>query len=431
MGASRGRQMAAIGYLKGCDVMSGQELVCQVCGSGGLERLLDLGYHPLCNEFSPAGDAPGPQMFYPLCVCFCHQCSLAQLDYVVPTEVAFGDQYTYLTGSSESLIKYYSELARKLVDKFSLRAGDTVIEIGSNDGTFLKAFQALGLDVLGIDGARKSSDIALADGVPVIQQFFSQGITPAVQERLKPGSRIGLILAMNVLAHTADINDLLAGVTQLMEPGTVFVSQSHWLAALTRNFEFDTIYHEHLRYYTLKSLMRLFERHGLGIEDAEITDFYGGSILAYAKNQGSGTSEALRSILAEEDEADVVQSLRDMKQVLLTNRARLLNLLTDIRDSGKRVAGIGAPMKASTLLNYYGVTADLVEYLGEVNQLKVGTVVPGVRVPVVHEDVLFQEQPDYALILSWNMADFLIPKFRGRGYKGKFILPVPSVKVIE
>jgi hypothetical protein len=396
-----------------------------------LERLLDLGYQPLCNEFSPVEDAPGPQTFYPLCVCYCHECSLAQLDYIIPTEVAFGDQYTYLTGSSESLIKYYSELALKLVDKFSLHAGDTVIEIGSNDGTFLKAFQTLGLNVLGIDGARKSSDIALTDGIPVIQQFFGQGIAPAVQERLNPGSKVGLILAMNVLAHTADINDFLAGVTQLMEPNTAFVSQSHWLAALTRNFEFDTIYHEHLRYYTLNSLTRLFEKHGLYIEDAEITDFYGGSILAYAGKSASAGSEGVTSILAEEAKADVVQSLRDMKQVLLTNRAHLLNLLSDIRNSGKRVAGIGAPMKASTLLNYYGVTADLVEYLGEVNQLKVGTVVPGVRVPVVHEDVLFQDQPDYALILSWNMADSLMPKFRERGYKGKFILPVPSVEVIE
>ena len=125
----------------GREFMNGETLVCQGCGSVGLERLLDLGYQPLCNEFLPAGDAPGPQTFYPLCVCFCHACSLAQLDYIVPTEVAFGDQYTYLTGSSESLIKYYTELARKLVDKFSLHAGDTVIEIGSNDGTFLSNFK--------------------------------------------------------------------------------------------------------------------------------------------------------------------------------------------------------------------------------------------------------------------------------------------------
>jgi hypothetical protein len=353
------------------------------------------------------------------------------LDYVVPRKVAFGDQYTYLTGSSQSLIKYYSELATRLVERFDLKAGDTVVEIGSNDGTFLKAFQSLGMDVLGIDGARTSSDIALADGVPVVQEFFSRELTPVIQKRLRPGSKITLILAMNVLAHTEDVNDFLTGVTQLMEPGTVFVSQSHWLAALTRNFEFDTIYHEHLKYYTLDSLMRLFEKHGLSIDDAEITDFYGGSVLAYARKSAGPVSDNLKSILADEEQADVVQSLRDMKQVLLANRSQLLNLLSDLRSQGKHVAGIGAPMKASTLLNYYGVTEDLVEYLGEVNNLKVGTVVPGVRIPVVHEDVLFQKQPDYALILSWNMADFLMPKFRERGYKGRFILPVPRVEVIE
>ena len=411
--------------------MTGNGLVCQGCGSGDLERLLDLGYQPLCNEFRPAGDSPEPQTFYPLCVCYCHQCSLAQLDYIIPTEVAFGDQYTYLTGSSESLIRYYSDLAGSLKERYDLRPGDTVIEIGSNDGTFLKAFQSLGLNVLGIDGARVSTDVASADGVPVIPQFFGTGVVSSIKEKLGADSRVGLILAMNVLAHTADINDFLTGVTQLMGPDTVFVSQSHWLAALTRKFEFDTIYHEHLRYYTLKSLMRLFERHGLYVEDAEITDFYGGSVLAYGKRSAVQESESLKKILADEDEANVVQSLRDMKQVLLSNRATLLNLLVDLRSSGKRVVGIGAPMKASTLLNYYGVTADLVEYLGEVNQLKVGTVVPGVRVPVVDEEIFFQEQPDYALILSWNMADFLMPKFRSRGYKGKFILPVPSVEVIE
>lgn len=393
--------------------------------------MLDLGYQPLCNEFLPADDAPAPQTFYPLCLCYCHECSLAQLDYVIPTEVAFGNQYTYLTGSSESLIKYFTDLAQRLVEQFQLQPGDTVIEIGSNDGTFLKAFQSLGMDVLGIDGANQATDIAVADGVPVIQQFFGKGSAVDVRKRVRPGSKIGLLLAMNVLAHTGKINEFLDEATELMDSDTVLVSQSHWLAALTRNFEFDTIYHEHLRYYTLTSLMNLFERHGLAVVDAEIVEFYGGSVLAFASKSGSGQSEGMKSILAEEADADVVQALRDMNQVLLTNRAELINLLVDIRKSGKRVAGVGAPMKASTLLNYYGVTSDLVEYLGEVNHLKIGTVVPGVRIPVVHEDRMFEEEPEYALMLSWNMADFLIPKFRARGYKGKFILPVPRVEIIE
>jgi hypothetical protein len=411
--------------------MTGRELACQVCGLGGMERLLDLGNQPLCNDFLPVGDAPGPQTYYPLCICFCHPCSLVQLDYVIPTEFSFGDQYTYLTGSSESLIEYYSQLAKRLTEKFSLQPGDTVIEIGSNDGTFLKAFQSLGMEVLGIEGASKSSEIAVAGGIPTVQQFFGQGIADSIKKRLRPRSKVRLIVAMNVLAHTDNINEFLAEVEDLMEDDTVFVSQSHWLAALVRKFEFDTIYHEHLRYYTLTSLMRLFLKHRLHVEDAELVEFYGGSILVYTRKSARGESEGVKSILAEEAEINILDSLRNMKQVLLNNRARLLSLLVDFQNAGKRVVGIGAPMKASTLLNFYGVTPDLLGSIGEVNQLKIGTVVPGVRIPVVDEELLFEEQPDYALILSWNMADFLMPKFRARGYQGKFILPVPQVEVID
>ena len=413
------------------EVMNGREVRCQVCGAGDLERLLDLGNQPLCNDFLPAGDAPGPQTYYPLCVCFCHECALAQLDYVIPTEFSFGDQYTYLTGASESLIRYYTELADRLKERFDLQPGDTVIEIGSNDGTFLKAFQNLGMEVLGIEGASQSYKIAVNDGIPVIPQFFGEGLATMVEKRLKPGSKIRLVLAMNVLAHTDNINDFLAEVHKLTGPDTVFISQSHWLAELVRKFEFDTIYHEHLRYYTLTSLKRLFERHQLFVEDAELVDFYGGSILVYTRGFAGQESESVKSILAEEAEMDIPESMRNMKRNLLTNRARLLNLLVELQNDGKNVVGLGAPMKASTLLNFYGITPDLLEYIGEVNQLKVGTVVPGVRIPVVHEDRLFEEQPDYALVLSWNMADFLIPKLRSRGFKGKFILPVPQVEVIE
>ena len=411
--------------------MIDQRVTCQGCGSDGLERLLDLGYQPLCNEFLPMDDAPSPQTFYPLCLCYCHKCALAQLDYVIPTEVAFGNQYTYLTGSSESLIKYYSELANKLIVKFGLEPGDTVIDIGSNDGTFLKAFQSFGMDVLGIEGASQAYEIAADNGIPVIQQFFGEGLAGIIEKRIKTGSKIRLVLAMNVLAHTDNINEFLTEVGKLTGPETVFVSQSHWLVELVRKFEFDTIYHEHLRYYTLTSLIHLFKRHDLYVEDAELVDFYGGSVLVYAKNSVGDQSENVKSILAEEAEIDILGSLRNMKREMLNNKARLLNLLVEIRNKGKQVVGIGAPMKASTLLNFYGITPDLLGYIAEVNQLKVGTVVPGVRIPVVHEDVVFEEQPDYALLLSWNMADFLIPKLRSRGFQGKFILPVPQVEVID
>ena len=406
------------------------ELKCQSCGAAEMERVLDLGYQPLCNEFLSIGDASQPQTYYPLCLAYCHLCTLVQLDYVIPTEYAFGDQYTYLTGSSRSLVSYFSDLAKKLVDRFGLQPGDAVVEIGANDGTFLKAFQELGMNVLGIEGAKQSLSIAVANGVPVIEDFFGKGTAAEVKKRLPEGAKIRLVLGMNVLAHTDNINEFLPEVVQLMEQGATFVSQSHWLLALIQKFEFDTIYHEHLRYYTLGSLMNLFHRHGLNINDAEANDFYGGSILVYASTGSDNRTDGVSSILDQEEKTNVYQSLKDMKLVLLGNKSKLLSLLVDLKASGKRVTGIGAPMKASTLLNFYGVTADLVEYIGEVNALKVGTVVPGVRIPVVDEEIMFQEQPDYAILLSWNMAEHIVPKFREMGYLGKFILPVPEVEVV-
>ena len=406
-------------------------LACQVCGCTWLEKVLDLGNQPLCNEFLPLSEANRPQTFYPLGLCYCPECSLVQLDYVIPTEVAFGDQYTYLTGSSPSLVQYYSQLAARFVAQFGLQPGDAVVEIGSNDGTFLNAFQSMGMNVLGIEGAKQSSRIALANNVPTIERFFGEGVPDAVKKNLPSGSELRLILAMNVLAHTDNINEFLAEVARLMEPNTVLISSSHWLMALIRQFEFDTIYHEHLRYYTLSSLMKLLGRHGLYVSDAEITDFYGGSVLAYASKRSVQQSPGVRDILRQEDGTDIPGVFRNMKQELLNNKCRLLSLLVELRASGKSVVGLGAPMKASTLLNYYGITSDLVQHIGEVNPLKVGTVVPGVRIPVVEEDMVLRGRPDYALILSWNMAEHIMPKIRSTGFTGKFILPVPKVEVIR
>lgn len=408
-----------------------QDLKCQACGDNRLEQVLDLGYQPLCNEFSPQGEPPHPETFYPLCLCYCPKCSLVQLNYIIPTERTFGEQYTYLTGSSKSLIDYFSRLASRLVERFHVRPGEAVVDIGSNDGTFLKEFQTLGLNVLGIEGSKQPEALARGNGIPTLNRFFGAGIAADIRKSLPTEDAPRLITAMNVLAHTDNINEFLSEVVSLMGPETVFVSQSHWLVALVRQFEFDTIYHEHLRYYTLESLTNLFKSHGLKIVDAEATDFYGGSILVHATKDLTVEPGDMTSVMEQESQTDVVASLKTMKAELLNNKSRLLNLLVYLKNSGKRVIGVGAPMKASTLLNFYGITPDLIEYIAEVNQLKIGTLVPGVGIPVIDESLVFQDPPDYAILLTWNMADRIIPNYRSMGYAGKFILPVPEVQVIE
>ena len=177
--------------------------------------------------------------------------------------------------------------------------------------------------------------------------------------------------------------------------------------------------------------MRVLEQHGIFVFDAEVTEFYGGSILGYSKIHPQSPSDRLRDILEQEDLVDVPESLIGMKNTLIKNKSKMLALLVDLKMAGKRVIGVGAPMKASTLLNFYGITPDLVEYVAEVNELKVGTVVPGVRIPVVHEDRVFEDPPDYAILLSWNMASHIIRNYRALGYKGKFIMPVPEPEIID
>lgn len=404
---------------------------CQACNAGELLKVLDLGLQPLCNEFVRVEESNQPQTYYPLCLCYCNSCSLVQLDYVMPTGITFGSQYTYLTGSSPSLQRYYSALANNLYQQFALQPGDAVVEIGSNDGTFLKEFKNLGIDSIGIDGATQSSTRARRDGLKVIEEFFGKGSAVDINQQLDKGSDISLVLAMNVLAHTDNLGEFLDEVKTVMNDGSVFITSCHWLSELIRNFEFDTIYHEHLRYYTLTSLAGILEKHGLFVFDAEITDFYGGSILTYAKTSRGKPTDRLKQIMEEENGLDIVKSLTDMKNTLITNKARLLTLLTDLRSCGHKIIGVGAPMKASTLLNFYGITSDLLDYIAEVNELKIGTLVPGVRIPVVDEKIVFEDQPDYALLLSWNMSGNIIENYRSMGFKGKFIIPVPTPEVVN
>lgn len=404
---------------------------CQVCNRSDLRPLIDLGYQPLCNDFLPGTEAPKSQTFFPLCLYYCGSCSLVQLGYVIPTEETFGEQYTYLTGSSKSLVEYYGDLARQLEDQLDLKPGDTVVEMGSNDGTFLKHLKEFGLEVLGIEGSPQAASMAKEAGIPTIDDFFGAGSGKTVKERLPKGSKIKLVIAMNVLAHTDNISEFLSELKEFMDEDSVFISSSHWLIELIRKSEFDTIYHEHLRYYTMHSLSKILEQHGLHIYDGEVTDFYGGSIISYSRIRPTPPTNRLKDILDQEDQIDVQESLIEMKTTLIKNKSKLLAMLQEFKSDNKRIIGVGAPMKASTFLNFYGITPDLLDYVAEVNELKIGTVVPGVRIPVIHEDFVFEDQPEYAILLSWNMADSIIRNYRKMGYKGKFIMPVPEPEVIH
>ena len=408
------------------------EIACQLCGNTSLEKVMDLGMQPLCNEFFPLDKLNHSQVYYPLELYHCENDGLVQLGYTMPTTQVFGDQYTYLTGSSKTLVDFYNKWAKILVEKLELKPGDTVVEIACNDGTFLEAFQSLGLNVIGIDGASQAVNVAHKKGLNVIQDFFSKGLANEVRNRVPKGSKIRLICGFSVLAHTDGFGDFLAEINSLMTEETTFVSQSHWLRDLVQENEFDTIYHEHLRYFTLASLRAAHSRFGMNLYDATVTEFYGGCIFAYASlDQSLKLSDEAKEILAEEEKLNMVESLKKLNLKLPKRRIEILSFLTELRKDGSKIVGIGAPMKCATFLNYLGIGPELIDYLLEMNPLKVDTAVPGVRIPVFDECLLFEEQPEYAFLFSWNMAKDIIPKLKKKGYKGKFITAIPELKIIE
>lgn len=400
---------------------------CQVCAGPLSPPLLDLGYQPLCNQLITSPEQP--QVHYPLAVHRCEPCDLVQLGYVLPTERVFGDQFAYLTGSSQGAVKYFDSLAARLMASTGARAGEAVVDIGSGDGTFLRPFQAAGCEVLGVEGAELPSDLARAAGIPTVPYFLRKGAARRILDRLEHPIR--LVTAMNVLAHTDHINDVCAEIRALMNEGTTLVVQNHWLRDLLVKSSFDTIYHEHLRYFSLASLTKLLRRHDIHVYAAEPVDYYGGSFIAYATTQVRLREAKLRRLLDEEAEVHDRLSWHILRGIILTRRHEILTELTLARLEGKRVLGIGAPMKATTLLNVYGIGHDLMECVAETNQLKVGKAIPGVGIPIVNEDSLDVSEYQVAVVLSWNWADAIMAKYRARGFTGKFVIPGPTLRIVE
>ena len=392
-------------------------------------KVLSLGNQPICNKFLEDRASFSDERLYPLDLFFCRNCTLVQLGSVPPSEVTFGKGYNYLTGATAEAVRYFHDMALKLADRFSLGSGDYVLDIGSNDGTFLKGFHGTGVKVVGVEPSPYPSALARREGISTVQKRLEDSVDEILAQTR---GQLRLITAFNVIAHTDTIHQFLDVVSHLMERNDcIFVSQSHYLPRLIEACAYDTIYHEHARYYTIGSLGYLLRRHGLTMFDAEESLYYGGSIIAYASNRDVPETKELASLKASELSFRDLRLYPEFALRVEENKRKLRKLLFHLRSNGKRIAGIGAPMKSSTLLNYCGIDSNLVDYLTEVNPLKVGSYSPGTHIKVLSEEVLFKDAPEVALILSWNVADGIIERLRRKGYRGQFVIPIPEPRVID
>jgi hypothetical protein len=403
---------------------------CQICGGGELAAVLDLGHQPPCDSLLTAAQLNVAEPTYPLRLLQCRDCGLAQIDYAVPPEILFHPDYPYRSGITATLVRNLQGTAATIVDTYRLPQGALCIDIGSNDGTLLKGFRAKGMRPLGIE-ATNIAALANAEGIETIQAFFSEKLARAI---VGSHGQAKAITATNMFAHVPNLGDLLRGVSALLAEGGVFVTESHYLPDLIETAQYDSIYHEHLKYYALKPLIRLFSYYGFAVIDAEKIPNYGGSIRVYAIKGSGERSARLAALLAAEEAAGVygADAFAGFAELVRRSKLDLQKFLLERALAGSPAPGIGCPGRSSTLLNYCNIDRDLMPYIAEQSSsLKLGLFLPGKHIPIVDEVRLFAEQPDYAVMLSWHYAAPIIRNMRQKGLRSKIAVPLPHFHIVE
>jgi SAM-dependent methyltransferase len=403
---------------------------CRICKGLRLERFLDLGLQPHCNSFLRAEQLQQPEPRWPLDLLYCHDCHLVQLGTVVDREVMFRN-YVYVSGTTATLRAHFDQSAEDLIQRFALPREALVLDIGSNDGTFLSCFRSRGVRVLGVDPASNIAAQANAAGIETINDYFSEPVATRVRQERGAAS---LITACGVFFHIDDMDDVCRGVSALLAPDGVLHVQAIYLGGMLERGLYDQVYHEHVSYYTLHALMNLFPRFGMEIFDVDFSPIHGGSILIYASHRGARpVSPRVARVLADERGKgwDGVAAYHEFAGRVQRNRDALVALIRQRRAAGRRIAAYAAPAKGNTLLNYCGLGPELISYAVEKAPLKIGLFTPGMHIPVIDEADAEANPPDDYLLLAWNFLDELLAKnaaFRARG--GRFIIPVPEPHVV-
>jgi SAM-dependent methyltransferase len=404
---------------------------CRVCDATGLDAILSLGPMPLANAFLCSADDFAAERFYPLDLYFCRQCGLLQLLDVVNPEVLFR-HYLYVTGTSATQTAHNRGYAQTVVGLLGLGGGDLVAEVASNDGTLLRAFAAHGVRTLGIEPARNLAAEASASGIETVSEFFTRALARRLRAERGP---VRAVVANNVLAHVDDPRDFLAGCRELAADDGLIVVEVPYVGELIARVEYDTVYHEHLSYFSIASLLRLAEAVDLSVVRLDRVPVHGGSLRLYFSRAAGRHAPAVVAQQADERQAGLmgVERYRQFAAEVEESRSALVELLERLAAGRRIVAGYGAPAKGNTLLNFCGIGPRLVRYTVDRNPRKVGLFTPGMHIPVRDVPALMagDDAPDDVLILAWNLAEEIMQQqqaYRERG--GRFILPVPRARVV-
>jgi len=418
-------------YPKHHQINNGHIDKCQICNSDKLNLILDLGHQPLCDSLLTEEMLNQSETTYRRRVGWGEEWSLAQLDCCVDGSVVYHADYPYRTGITKELVEYLNDMSSSLVSKYNLKNDDLVVDLGSNDGTLLIGFKEHGTKVLGVEPTNIAK-IANQDGVETVQKFFTVQVASEIKNKYGEAS---LIIATNMFAHMATIGEVVSGIETLLKPDGVFVFENHYLLDVIQNGQFDTIYHEHLRTYSLKSLVKLFSYYNFTITDVERGSRYGGNIRVHVtKGKNRPISENVTSLLDLEESFGLYKLEIYRKFVDRVKKAKkdFMDFIIKINKDGKTIVANSCPGRSVTLLNYYGVDTDLIPYIAEQpTSLKLGMFLPGKHIPVVNNEILLKEQPDYVILLAWHYAKPIMEQLKARGLKSKFVIPLPDLTVVE
>ncbi|OLE53299.1 MAG: methyltransferase [Acidobacteria bacterium 13_1_20CM_3_53_8] len=410
-------------------------LACRSCGAPGLVPIINLGSTPLANAFLTSEQLTQPEETYPLQLVFCQRCTLVQITETVSPKKLFRE-YFYLSSASSTLLRHAQELAEHFIAECQLNRSSLVVEIGSNDGYLLQYYKRVGAQVLGVEPAINIARIAQEQrGIQSMPEFFGEALARQLRAE---GRQADLIHAHNVLAHVPDLNGFVAGIELLLKDSGVVVVEVPYVRDMIERCEFDTIYHEHLCYFSLTALDRLFRRHKLIVEDVERIDIHGGSLRIFARKDdwkicGDQQSSAVLCLLEEEaawggESEGFYFGFGAKVEKLHTD---LLTLLRELKSQGKRIAVYGASAKGSTLLNYFGIGRETLDFVVDRSTIKQGLYTPRTHLPIHAPEKLLETMPDYVLLLTWNFEEEILAQqaeYRKRG--GRFIVPIPEVRLV-